>query len=196
MTNFGIHELPVTEISYKIRVLKSHQEFELQDGFIPASVLVLFLLKNNNWHLLFTKRTESVQSHKSQVSFPGGAKEASDISEIATSLREAYEEIGLTPELVTILGTMDKYATISKYLITPVIGTIPWPIILKRQKGEVQKIFTMPVMWLMKPANRYEEWREFPDGRREKVTFFLPYRGEILWGITARITLQLLSALK
>jgi 8-oxo-dGTP pyrophosphatase MutT (NUDIX family) len=165
-------------------------------GFIPASVLVLFLQKTNGWHILFTKRAETVQSHKGQVSFPGGAKELADSTEIETSLREAREEIGLLPAFVTILGTLDSYATISNYLITPVVGVIPWPIKLHRHKPEVDKIFTIPVKWLMQTSNHYEDWREFKDGRRERVVFFRPYRGEILWGISAKITLQLLESLK
>ncbi|RPJ44723.1 MAG: CoA pyrophosphatase, partial [Chloroflexi bacterium] len=99
----------------------------LEAALRPAAVLVPLVWFNNQWHLLFTRRTETVNSHKGQVSFPGGAADPEDHSPETTALREAYEEIGLRSEDVRVLGRLAAYATVSSFLITPVVGQVRWP---------------------------------------------------------------------
>lgn len=165
-------------------------------GLRPASVLVPLLWADNCWRLLFTRRTETVNSHKGQVSFPGGAADQGDTSPEATALREAYEEIGLLPEDVRIFGRLASRPTISSFLITPVVGRVRWPGQFQVSPNEVSRLFTIPLDWLANPANWEERPRTIPGGYYEKIIYYQPYDGEILWGITARITLDLLIALR
>ena len=164
-------------------------------GLRKAAVLIPLLCDGDRWHLLFIRRTETVQDHKGQVSFPGGAYEPEDADMQATALRETWEEIGIPPAEINLLGTMPVFNTISSFTITPVVGQIPWPYPLTPQPAEVSRVFTIPVEWLADPLHWSEKPYVRPNGRQEKVIFFDKYDGELLWGITARITLDFLKLL-
>jgi 8-oxo-dGTP pyrophosphatase MutT (NUDIX family) len=161
----------------------------------PAAVLVPFLRDAGSWSLLFTRRTEIVQSHKGQVSFPGGAAEAGDSSPEATALREAEEEIGLHPRDVKILGRLAPLPTISRFVITPVLGCIPWPYEFTLSTSEVSRVFTIPLAWLADPGNWEIRPRVLPSGVTEDIIYYRLYAEELLWGISARITRELLETL-
>jgi len=164
-------------------------------GLRRAAVLVPFLNFEGQWRLLFTRRTETVQNHKGQVSFPGGALEQIDSSLEAAALREAHEEIGLKPADVVIWGRLPEMQTITYYSITPVIGAIPWPYPLRISADEVSRAFTIPLTWLADRSNWEEkEWAP-RGGDPRRVIFFKPYDGEVLWGISAQITIDLLAVL-
>jgi 8-oxo-dGTP pyrophosphatase MutT (NUDIX family) len=156
-------------------------------------VLIPLLCDGDQWHLLFIRRTETVQHHKGQVSFPGGAYELEDASLQATALRETWEEVGIPPAEINVLGQMPVFGTISSYAITPVVGQIPWPYPLKPEPAEVSRVFTIPIEWLADPAHWSEKPYVRPNGQQEQVLFFDHYDGELLWGITARITLDFLK---
>lgn len=161
----------------------------------PAAVLVPLFWEDDHWSLLFTRRTETVQSHKGQVSFPGGAADPGDSSPEATALRETFEEIGLQPHDVSIIGLLGVRPTISSYLVTPVVGCIHGPKVYMLSMHEVSRVFTIPLCWLADPANWEERQRTTPIGYFEKIIYYQPYDGEILWGATARITHDLLKTL-
>jgi len=161
-----------------------------------AAVLIPLAWRDDEWQLVFTRRTETVENHKGQVSFPGGGCEVGESSPDATALREAREEIGLEPEDVRLLGRMNDVITITRYRVTPVVGVIPWPFQARLEPEEVERLFTIPLSWLADRLN----WSEQPvtlDGiaRPFQVVRYHPYDGEVLWGISARITLNFLSLL-
>lgn len=163
----------------------------------PAAVLIPMLHQNGEWHLLYILRSV-VQGdmHSGQVAFPGGRWDPGETEPEQAALREANEEIGLQPAGVRLLGRLEDFITISNYNVTPVIGVIPWPNELSPQAGEVQRIFTIPLAYLADPANREERERVAPSGQTLKVVYFKEYDKELLWGVTARITLNFLQALK
>src|SRR3990172_5448927 len=78
-----------------------------------AAVLVPLVWYDDEWHLLFTRRTDTVESHKGQVSFPGGACDEDEKTPEETALREAHEEIGVEPDQVTLLGRLSRMITVS-----------------------------------------------------------------------------------
>lgn len=167
----------------------------------PAAVLVSLLKKEGpkDWHLLFTRRTDTVADHKGQVAFPGGRCEASDHSPIETALREAQEEIGLQPTDVRIIGRLKSFHTVTNYWVIPIVGIINWPFNLHLHPEEVLRVFTIPLDWLASPENMelHERIISIPDNfsRTTKVIHFKPYDHEILWGVSADITSSLLEAL-
>jgi 8-oxo-dGTP pyrophosphatase MutT (NUDIX family) len=163
----------------------------------PAAVLVPFLRANGEWHILFTRRTDTLPEHSGQVAFPGGRADPEDPSLEATALREAYEEIGLLPENVRILGKLEPFITVTNYQVTPVVGSIlNWPCALSLAEVEVQRIFTIPLAWLIDPAHREVRSRALPFPHAAlPVIYYQPYDGEVLWGVSAQITLMLLKAL-
>lgn len=165
-------------------------------SYHPAAVLIPLLLIGNDWHLLFIRRTEQVQDHKGQVAFPGGRMEPDDPDLEATALREAGEEIGLLAGDVKVLGRLPDLPTVSHYLITPVVGHIRWPLELKLSESEVSRAFIIPLTWLAEPTHWLERPYRRSDGRVEDVIFFEVYQDELLWGVTAQITINFMRALQ
>jgi 8-oxo-dGTP pyrophosphatase MutT (NUDIX family) len=163
-------------------------------AYRKAAVLIPLLQKDGEWHVLYTRRTETVSDHKGQVSFPGGATEETDKSAVDTALREAQEEIGLSPEQVSVLGFMSQYPSITDYLVTPVVGRITWPFEITISKNEVGRVFTIPIKWLADPQNHEKKLITRPGGQ-VWVSYYKPYNGEILWGLTASITVNFLEIL-
>jgi 8-oxo-dGTP pyrophosphatase MutT (NUDIX family) len=161
-----------------------------------ASVLIPFLQIDSNWHILLTRRTDTLVEHSGQVAFPGGRAEPEDNSQEATALREAREEIGLEPANVHILGRLDSFVTITNYILTPVVGRIQWPFPIRLEENEVQRVFTIPLSWLSDPLNHEIRPRPLPPPFPNiPVIYFRPYDGETLWGVSAQITLNLLDVL-
>lgn len=157
-----------------------------------AAVLVPLLWQDHQWNLLFTRRTDHVESHKGQVSFPGGGCDEGETTPEETALREAQEEIGLNPHSVRILGRLANMITITSFHVTPVVGVIEWPTVFTVGQHEVARIFTIPLYWLADTRNRWE----FPiPGRNRSLIAFHPYDGELLWGATARMTVDFLKVL-
>ena len=158
-----------------------------------AAVLVPLLRQDGAWHLLYTRRTDQVESHKGQVSFPGGACDDGETTPEQTALREAEEEIGIEPNQVRVLGRLNSMLTITSYRVTPVVGVIPWPTVFRPAQAEVARVFTMPLAWLAERSNR---WEFNMLGRDYSVIVYHPFDGETLWGATARMTVDFLEILK
>ena len=170
----------------------------------PAAVLIPFVRPfgiHSPWHILLTRRTELVADHKGQVAYPGGRKENSDPDMIFTALREAQEEIGIDPKQVRIVGVLGKIQTITNFLVTPIVGVLPWPYPVKLQTREVSRIFLLPLSWLADPANfhihiRKVSFQDSPTEQTLRVIYYKPYHGEVLWGVSAEITHLLIEKLK
>jgi 8-oxo-dGTP pyrophosphatase MutT (NUDIX family) len=163
------------------------------EGKTRAAVLVPLVPIGDVVHLLYTRRAASLPHHQGQVAFPGGTHDAGrDASIEATALREAHEEIGLRPDDVRVLGVLDDIETMaSRFVITPVVGVTPHPYPWTPCPREVDQIFTVPVVDLMRPdAERRENW-DF-DGRTMPIAHF-PVAGNVIWGATHRITRNLLD---
>ncbi|MHA1443890.1 MAG: NUDIX hydrolase [Candidatus Hodarchaeales archaeon] len=174
----------------------SRTVLDIPNDYKRAAVLVPIYIKHDEWHILFTRRTEKVTHHKNEISFPGGGyDEITDKNIIETALREVEEEIGCKD--VEILGLLDDIFTISGYIVTPVVGKIPNSVDLdcnQQDSDEIQYIIKVP---LEKVANASNFWtQEFPynEGKLYEVPFF-DYEGEIIWGATGRILLNFLRIL-
>lgn len=159
-----------------------------------ASVMIPMLEIDHQWHILLTKRSDSLIEHRGQVAFPGGAQEMQDEDLQQTALREMQEEIGVHPQDVHVFGHLGDMPIITGYLVRPFVGEIPWPYTLEISNDEVQSAFIVPLMWLADPKNRKAEYRSYA-GREFPVVLFDHYDGYQLWGASAEMTLALLSAL-
>jgi 8-oxo-dGTP pyrophosphatase MutT (NUDIX family) len=161
-------------------------------GYKPAAVLVPLLWYEGEWHLLFTRRSSTLMNHSGQVSFPGGSWDVEDEGLIATALREAWEEVGLRPEEVRVLGNMSAIGISTRFLVTPVVGIIPWPYPLRLEEAEVARAFIVPLSWLADPANFFTSTRIY-EGKTYEIIYYQLYDGEKIWGATARMTQEFLK---
>lgn len=160
-----------------------------------AAVMIPMLQIEHQWHLLLTKRSETLVEHRGQVAFPGGAQELQDENLLQTALREMQEEIGVQPNDVHVFGHLGDMPILTGYLVRPFVGEIPWPYDLKIADDEVQSAFIIPLNWLANPKNRKVELRSY-DGREFSVVFYDTFSGHQLWGASAEMTLALLTALE
>lgn len=193
----------LTEEFIKHKLLESNHNDPDSDGYaeIPldpnahlkcAAVLLPLMMIQGEWHVLYTRRTDRVESHKGQVSFPGGACDEGETRPEQTALREADEEIGVHPADVNVLGRLSRMITISKYRVSPIVGVIPFPYAYKVASIEVARVFTIPLLWL---ANRNNYWEFTLLDPNRSVIAYHPYDGELLWGATARMTVNFLKVL-
>ncbi len=160
-----------------------------------AAVLVPIFERGGEGHLLFIRRSENV-SHQGQVAFPGGRVEPADRDLSETALREAYEEVGVEPGTVDLLGFLPTHnTTVSGYLVAPFVGAIGDPHGLPHDSREVAEVFTVPIRALIDPRNRGEHTLNRPDGTPMKFPAIL-FAGQTIWGLTYRITLDLLKILE
>ncbi len=162
-----------------------------------AAVLIPFFRFKEQWHLLFIRRAVHKQDpHSGQIAFAGGKYEDYDANLKATALREAQEEIGLAPDDVTLLGELNEYHSISHFRITPVVSFIPWPYEFTLDKKEVARTLMIPLNWLANPENYSIKPYQSEKNKTFEVIYFNEYDGEVLWGVTARMTLSLISLLR
>jgi len=159
------------------------------EGFRRAGVLVPLLIGSRKPELLFTKRTEEVESHKGQISFPGGMADAADTDIVETALREAREELGIEASVVTVRGLLDDLAVPSGFIITPVVGTLEALPTLTPNPAEVAEAFTVPLEFFCIPRNGRSEIRELHGMKRE--VWFYEHREHTIWGATAMIVRNL-----
>lgn len=159
-----------------------------------AAVLMPLFEQEGEWHILLTKRADTLEEHRGQVAFPGGALESQDKDLRHTALREMQEEIGVNPADVHVFGHLGDMPVVTGYLVRPYVGQIPWPYDLNIFSDEVQSVFTIPLNWLADVQNRKEQLRSFAD-REFPVVYFDHYDGYQLWGASAEMTLALLEAI-
>ncbi len=157
----------------------------------PAAVLVGWR-EGVQPRLILTVRTDQLPSHAGQVAFPGGRSDPADGGDaVTTALRESEEEIGLERALVTPLGFLDCFETISGYCITPVVARVAAEARLYPAPQEVAEVFEVPLAFFLEPANLRRYTMEFRGQRRPMVEFV--HGGHRIWGATAAMLFNLLQ---
>jgi 8-oxo-dGTP pyrophosphatase MutT (NUDIX family) len=155
-----------------------------------ASVLVPLVQRPGELHVLLTRRTDHLHDHAGQISFPGGRAEPTDADAVATALREAEEEVGLKHEMVEVIGQLPVYTTVTRFVVTPVIGLVRPDYILALDTFEVAEAFEVPLHYLMNPAHHQHHEFEFGGARRRFLAMpWRPGHGDpreyFVWGATA-----------
>ena len=151
-----------------------------------AGVLVPIFRQGGDYKILFTKRTNNLEHHKGQISFPGGSVDEEDNSVKDTVLREAREEIGLLKEDVEILGRIDDTRTVvSDFIVHPFVGLIPYPYDFTINTDEVARLIKVPLKAFHPENSGKRASFEFEDNTYRTPTY--EYDGDVIWGATARI---------
>jgi 8-oxo-dGTP pyrophosphatase MutT (NUDIX family) len=159
----------------------------------PAAVLI-GLRGEAQPRMVFTVRTDHLSSHAGQVAFPGGRTDPADGNALTTALRESEEEIGLDRSLVTPLGYLDCFETISGFCITPVVARIAEKAQFRPAPDEVAEVFEVPLAFFLEPRNLKRYVMDFRGHRREMVEF--EHDGHRIWGATAAMLENLLQRME
>ncbi len=173
--------------------LDSHEPQRVsQAGARDAAVLIPVVAEPEPT-LLFTVRTETLRSHKGQVSFPGGSIDPTDNDAIAAALRETQEEIGLAPAAVEVLGELDTFPTyVSGYVVTPVVGWLGATPQLVPNPSEVAEVLAVPIGAL---TDNIRSEPGFSYSGRTFPTEAWIWEEHVIWGVTARILRSFLDLL-
>lgn len=175
-------------LSHIQQVLQYRQRKILAGEGTPAAVLMPLVRSDDSINVLLTKRTDDVEHHKGQISFPGGMTDPLDESSITTALRETEEEIGLSRTRISILGMMDDIHLPSGFIVTPAVGYVETLQPLTINKDEVAEILLIPIEKFLDCSLRRSEFREVRGVQRE--VFFYNVWKEPVWGATAAIIKQ------
>lgn len=155
-----------------------------------AAVLVPIVMAGGRYRepmVLLTERATGMSTHSGQVAFPGGRVDATDASMADTALREAYEEVGLIPSEVQVIGELPPYLTGSAFVVTPVVALVRPGYAVAPNPAEVADVFEVPLQFLMTPANHRRHVVAWQGEQRE--WFSMPYQDgdteRFIWGATA-----------
>ena len=177
------------------RILLAHPKEIISDTSLePAGVMLLIYEKKGEYCILLNKRTDLVDQHKGEISFPGGRMSPEDTTLMETAFRETYEEMGILPKDVTILGELDDVPTNSRYLINTFVGTIPYPYPFKPSKLEVAEILEIPVTAFMKSDYNHKSNQVVKKSPTKFPSY--SYKEHVVFGATARILNRFVSLLE
>jgi 8-oxo-dGTP pyrophosphatase MutT (NUDIX family) len=175
------------EIKHRLEAYEPREQ-EYSIATLRAAVLIPLYVRDGELHIVLTKRTDRVETHKGEISFPGGAMDAGDIDLMGTALRESLEEIGLLQEHVDVLGRLDDHVTATGFHITAFIGLIDpakSPYDWVPHEFEVAEVLEVPLAHLRDRRSLIE----VPRLREGETTLMEAYAfGEhIIWGATFRM---------
>lgn len=182
------------EFEHALRsALAAHRPTRVSVPDARAAAVLIPVIGGDEPSVLFTVRTETVRSHKGQISFPGGSIDPDDASAEAAALRETQEEIGLDPATVEIVGELDTTPTfVSGFVISPFVGLLQDEPRITPNPDEVAEVLQVPL------ADLDDEIRAEPGfahaGRTYPTEAWI-WRDYVIWGVTARLIRLFLGAL-
>lgn len=181
--------MPFLTVDHITAALSRHSRASLpQEENRKACVMVTLVKKEERLHLLLTKRTDSVEHHKGQISFPGGMVDEGDDCESTTALRELEEEIGVSRSQVRILGMLDDIHIPTGFIVTPVVGVIDNLPDLRTNEAEVADVLLIPLEQFFDPSLQRTETRVLL-GTPRLIHLYDVWK-EPVWGATAHIIRQ------
>lgn len=161
-----------------------------------GGVLILLYPRDERLHLVLTRRTETVRSHKGQISLPGGKREGSE-SLIETALRETYEEVGVPPEGTEVIGQLSElYTPPSNYCIHPFIAYRPTGPTFRPDPVEVAEVLEVSLATLLAPSTRKVEYWPDPHFESPRQVPVFDIHGQVVWGATAMILSEFVTLLE
>lgn len=186
-----------------------------EENAFRSAVLIPLVQKNGEWHILFEVRSLTMRKQPGDISFPGGQIDATDASPLAAAKRETYEELGVNPEEIQVLGELSPYIISPSFVIYPFVGIIDYDkIVPSFNKDEVEEVFLVPLNWLFnyKPymhsvSVKIEPTDDFPYEKimngdryqwrtRSMEEWFFDYEKYTIWGLTARILKHFIEIIK
>jgi 8-oxo-dGTP pyrophosphatase MutT (NUDIX family) len=157
-----------------------------REGMVVAAVLIALFEKDQRPHVLLTKRSNEVEHHKGEISFPGGKLDDTDPSLLSCALRETEEEVGVDPLDVGVIGEMDDFYTVAtNYVVAPFVGKIPYPYDFLPSEREIDEVLAVPLQIFFDPKKiSFDNWTF--NNETVRIVYY-HWQGHTIWGATARI---------
>ena len=171
---------------------RTHQEVA-GPSLTPAAVFLLLYPKDGEYCVLLNKRSQEVEHHKGEISFPGGARDPEDVDFLDTALRETEEEMGISRVDLTVLGELDEVETRSSFRVKVFVGAIPGGYAFQPSAVEIAEVLEVPIATLRDAASLRVEtrWKE----GAPVTSYAYAYNEHLIFGATARILRQFLELL-
>ncbi len=177
------------------RLLPPIPAWEAGHGLRDAAVIAPLVALPTGIHVIYTLRRADLTHHAGEVSFPGGRREGEE-APLACALREFEEETGLAAASVEILGALPARTSLARYRVQPFVGLLHAAAPYVPQESEVDRVLELPLSVLADEAAWEELEVERANGQRFKMPSLRIDEGALLWGLTARFTLDLLACLR
>lgn len=180
-----------------------------------SAVLIPLVEEKGEWHVLFEMRALTMRKQPGDSSFPGGRIDTEDASPMHAALRETEEELGINPKTVNVIGELSPYIATPSFVVFPFVAVCDYhEIIHSYNKDEVEKVFTIPLSWLMEyeptlhkvpvqpmpspdfPFDKIFNGAQYRWAAHEQEEWFYEYENYIVWGLTARILKYFIDIMK
>jgi 8-oxo-dGTP pyrophosphatase MutT (NUDIX family) len=161
---------------------------------VPAAVLLPIVERPGGFTVLFTVRAPGLRLHAGQVSFPGGRMDPADAGPREAALRESAEEVGLTADLVEVVGYLPNYLTITGFSVTPVVGFVRGEFCAVPDAMEVSEAFEVPLEILLEPGSMQLRHKRFLGVRLPY--YEMPWGDHRIWGATAAMLVNFRDTLR
>lgn len=163
---------------------------------VNCGVLLSLFYSNEKLCTTFIVRADDNHVHSGQIAFPGGRKEVEDTNIIDTALREAFEEVGIKPDEVEIVGQLTElYIHPSNYIVYPVIGFCNVAPDFKLDENEVKDILIVPLEELMDEKIKAIKTIQTSLGYEIEAPYY-SIQGHVLWGATAMMVSEFIELVK
>ena len=185
-----------------------------EDEAFRSAILIPLVQVDGAWHVLFEVRAFNMRKQPGDISFPGGKIDASDASPCYAALRETYEELGVEPQTVKLLGELSPYVASPTFVVYPFVGVIDRTQVKNINANEVDEVFTVPLEWLLAhepymhlisvdpqpgddfPFEKIANGEKYNWRGRQIEEWFYEYGNYTIWGLTARILKYFLSRIQ
>lgn len=180
-----------------------------------SAVLIPLVQIEEEWHVLFEVRSYKMRKQPGDISFPGGRIDVTDPSPLAAALRETYEELGVDPKTVEVIGSLSPYVASPTFVVYPFVAAFDSrQIINSFNKEEVEEVFTVPIKWLLEyepymhlvsvepvppsdfPFEKIMNGTQYQWRARSMEEWFFDYGKYTIWGLTARILKHFIEVIK
>lgn len=174
------------------RRVQAHSPLALpSDRPFPEAAVLMPITRSDEPQLVLTLRASGLSTHGGEVAFPGGRRDPEDASLVFTALREAHEEVGLSPGLVEVVGPLSTQVSRHGIKVTPYVGFIPDYVEFKANDGEIAAVFSVPLAF----------FRDDPREITHRIDYlgyswYVPsyrYGGFKIWGLTAIMIVELVN---
>jgi peroxisomal coenzyme A diphosphatase NUDT7 len=199
----------------KSQLNQNQAAFIGEETAFRSAVLIPLVQVDKEWHVLFEVRSRTMRKQPGDISFPGGRIDPTDQSPMEAALRETYEELGIDPSEIHIVGRLSPYIASSSFVIYPFVAAMEYnPMIHTYNKEEVEEVFTVPVQWLLQyepymhrvsvefvppsdfPFDKIMNGTQYRWRSRSMEEWFYDYENYTIWGMTARILKHFIESMK
>ena len=158
------------------------------------AAVLLPIVMNERPELLLTLRASDLGAHAGEVAWPGGRHDFEDDSLMVTALRETFEEIGVPPQQVEVVGQLRPFISKFGLLVTPFVGLLEHPVDLRPNPAELEAIFAVPIDFFMEDPRTQTDIIDRHGERREVPVYH--YDGFKIWGLTSMILMEFLHTVR